>query len=258
MKVIFFLFSFAFSIVLSAQTNFDKFHFFELKVYEYTTTAQEKVIDEFLSQSFLPFLHKNGRSKVGVFSNYGNDTSVVKRVYVLIPHKTLSEIPVLQKEFFLDKEYMAKGASYIDASSSQPAFNRVTTYILEGFRFAPFLMLPNLKSGNDDRVYELRSYESASEKKYWKKVEMFNEGGEIDLFARLNFNAVFYAEVVSGPTMPNLMYMTSFENMEDRNAHWKAFSNDPKWKELLSMKEDEKTESKNVNLFLRAKAYSDF
>jgi hypothetical protein len=54
-----------------------------------------------------------------------------------------------------------------------------------------------------------------SEKKYWKKVEMFNEGGEIDLFSRLNFNAVFYAEVISGPTMPNLMYMTSFENMED-------------------------------------------
>ena len=127
MKVIFFLFSFAFSIVLSAQTNFDKFHFFELKVYEYTTTAQEKVIDEFLSQSFLPFLHKNGRSKVGVFSNYGNDTSVVKRVYVLIPHKTLSEIPVLQKGFFTDKEHMAKGVTYIDASSSQPAFNSITT-----------------------------------------------------------------------------------------------------------------------------------
>jgi hypothetical protein len=107
-------------------------------------------------------------------------------------------------------------------------------------------------------VYELRSYESASEKKYWKKVEMFNEGGEIDLFSRLNFNAVFYAEVISGPAMPNLMYMTSFENMEDRNAHWKAFSNDPKWKELTSMKEYEKTVSKNVILFLRPKSYSSY
>jgi hypothetical protein len=258
MRVISIIFSLVLSISLSAQTKLDKFHFFEFKVYEYTTQDQEKLIDEFLSQSYLPFLHKNGRSKVGIFSNYGNDTTALKRIYVLIPHKKLSEIPVLQKAFFLDKEHMAKGATYIDASSSKPAFNRITTYILEGFRFAPHLMLPNLKSGHNERVYELRSYESASEKKYWKKVEMFNEGGEIDLFARLNFNPIFYAEVVSGPTMPNLMYMTSFENMNDRNEHWKAFSNDPKWKELLSMKEYDQTVSKNVTTFLKAKSYSDY
>jgi hypothetical protein len=162
MRVISFIFYLALSISLSAQTKLDKFHFFELKVYEYSTQNQEKLIDEFLSQSFLPFLHKNARSKVGVFSNYGNDTAAIKKIYVLIPHKKLSEIPVLQKAFFLDKDHMAKGATYIDASSSQPAFNRITTYILEGFRFAPHLMLPNLKSGHNERVYELRSYESAS------------------------------------------------------------------------------------------------
>jgi hypothetical protein len=54
------------------------------------------------------------------------------------------------------------------------------------------------------------------------------------------------------------MYMTSFENMEDRNAHWKTFGNDPKWKELTSMKEYEKTVSKNVTLFLRPKSYSSY
>ncbi len=258
MKVIFFLFTLALSFNSFSQTNKGKYHFFELKVYEYSSLEQEKVIDEFLSSSFLPFLHKSGRSKVGIFSNYGNDTSAIKKIYVLIPHKSLNEIPVLQKAFFQDKESMAIGKNYVDATSSQPAYNRITTYILEGFRFAPNLMLPNLKSGNNDRVYELRSYESASEKKYWKKVEMFNEGGEVDLFARLNFNAIFYAEVISGPTMPNLMYMTSFENMNDRNEHWKAFSNDPKWKELLSMKEYDQTVSKNVTTFLKAKAYSDY
>jgi hypothetical protein len=165
---------------------------------------------------------------------------------------------MINKAMFADVDVAKNAKDYLDATSEQPAFDRIVGYVLEGFRFAPTLMIPKLKSSASQRVYELRSYESASEKKYWKKVEMFNEGGEIDLFARLNFNAVFYAEVVSGPTMPNLMYMTSFENMEDRNAHWKAFSNDPKWKELLSMKEYEKTVSKNVTLFLRAKSYSDY
>jgi hypothetical protein len=37
-----------------------------------------------------------------------------------------------------------------------------------------------------------------------------------------------------------------------------GFSNDPKWKELLSKKEYDKTVSKNVTLLLRAKPYSDY
>ena len=216
------------------------------------------MIDRFLADAYIPYLHSKGINRIGVFTGRANDTSKVKKLYVLVPYKQLNEIPVINKAMFSDKMVLAKGQEYLNATSEAPAYDRIVNYIMEGFRLAPALLQTNLSGSVEDKVYELRSYESASEKKYWKKVEMFNEGGEIDLFARLNFNAVFYAEVVSGPTMPNLMYMTSFENMEDRNAHWKAFSNDPKWKELLSMKEYEKTVSKNVTLFLRAKSYSDY
>ena len=107
------------------------------------------------------------------------------------------------------------------------------------------------------RVYELRSYESASEKIYRKKVEMFNKGGEIKLFERLNFNAVFYGEVLSGPRMPNLMYMTSFENINDRNEHWKSFVADQEWKKLSSMPEYQNTVSKIDIVFLAPTPYSD-
>ena len=258
MKYIFVAFGLVFSMFSISQTKVQNKDYFELKVYEYKTSEQEKMIDQFLSQAYLPYLHKKGVGKIGVFTNIANDTATVKKLFVLVPYKSISDIPVINKAMFADVEVAKNGKEYLDASSEQPAFDRIVGYLLEGFRFAPTLMLPKLKSPSSERVYELRSYESASEKKYWKKVEMFNEGGEIDLFARLNFNAIFYAEVVSGPTMPNLMYMTSFENMEDRNAHWKAFSNDPKWKELLSMKEYDKTVSKNVTLFLRAKPYSDY
>lgn len=258
MKYIFVAVGLFFSMSSISQTNLQKKDYFELKVYEYKTSEQEKMIDQFLSQAYLPYLHKKGIKQVGVFTNIANDTATIKKLFVLVPHKNISDIPNINKAMFADVEVVKNGKDYLDATSEQPAFDRIVGYVLEGFKFAPTLMMPKLKSSASERVYELRSYESASEKKYWKKVEMFNEGGEIDLFARLNFNAVFYAEVVSGPTMPNLMYMTSFENMEDRNAHWKAFSNDPKWKELLSMKEYEKTVSKNVTLFLRAKSYSDY
>ena len=87
---------------------------------------------------------------------------------------------------------------------------------------------------------------------------MFNEGGEIKLFDRLGFNAVFYGEVLSGCRMPNLMYMTSFANMESRNEHWKAFSNDAEWKALSSDKKYANNVSKIDTYFLRATEYSDF
>lgn len=87
---------------------------------------------------------------------------------------------------------------------------------------------------------------------------MFNEGGEIGIFSRLNFNPVFYAEVIAGSRMPNLMYMTSFENKEDRDAHWKSFSADADWKKLSAMPEYQHNVSRSEIRFLRSTPYSDY
>lgn len=233
-------------------------NFYELKVYEYHTMDQKKLIDQFLSEAMIPYLHKKGIGKIGAFTALDNDTSAIKKMYVLIPYKNLNEIPVINKGLFSDSAVAEKGASYLNATNEMPAFDRMMSILMEGFRFAPTLTPPSLTSSVDDKIYELRSYQSATEKKYWKKVEMFNEGGEVPLFARLGFNAVFYAEVVSGPAMPNLMYMTSFENMKDRNKHWDAFREDAAWKILSAKKEYEKTVSKNTIVFLKATTYSEY
>ena len=87
---------------------------------------------------------------------------------------------------------------------------------------------------------------------------MFNEGGEIKLFKSLDFNAVFYAEVISGSSMPNLMYMTTFSDMASHDAHWKAFSNHPDWKKLAAINEYQHTVSKIVKILLFPTDYSDF
>ena len=86
---------------------------------------------------------------------------------------------------------------------------------------------------------------------------MFDIGGEIPLFARLGFNGVFYSEVVFGSKMPNLMYMTSFDNMQSREDHWKAFNADAEWKKLASNPEYQHNVSKNEIVFLRPTEYSE-
>jgi hypothetical protein len=87
---------------------------------------------------------------------------------------------------------------------------------------------------------------------------MFNEGGEVSLFEKLEFNAVFYAEVISGSRMPNLMYMTSFADMKSREEHWAAFREHPDWKRISSMEEYQDNVSKIDRIMLHHTAYSDF
>jgi hypothetical protein len=87
---------------------------------------------------------------------------------------------------------------------------------------------------------------------------MFNDGNEVALFKRLGFNAVFYAEVLAGSHMPNLMYMTTFNDKADRDRHWTAFSSDPEWKTLVATPEYQHNVSKADILFLHPTVYSDF
>jgi hypothetical protein len=132
------------------------------------------------------------------------------------------------------------------------------TILLRAFPLAPQMQLPSLQSAKKERVYELRSYESPTEKKFENKVQMFNLGDEIGLFKRLNFNAIFYSEVILGSKMPNLMYMTSFENKAARDEHWKTFVSDPYWKNLSSMPEYQNNVSHIDINFLYPADYSDF
>jgi hypothetical protein len=86
---------------------------------------------------------------------------------------------------------------------------------------------------------------------------MFNSG-ETDLFDRLGFNPVFYGNVIAGSHMPNLMYLTTFNDKADRDKHWDAFGKDTQWKDLSGRKEFQNNVSKGDITFLYPTDYSDF
>lgn len=232
--------------------------FYQLTVYHYNNQAQEKVLDNYLQLALLPALHRMQIKEVGVFKSMANDTSKAKMLYVLIPVKSLDIVPTMADKLAADKDYQASGNSYINAVYTEPPYTRIEKILLQSFAMAPQLKVPKLSAAKKDRVYELRSYESATEKIFRNKVHMFNEGDEIGLFAKLNFNAIFYSEVIAGSKMPNLMYMTSFESMKDRDAHWKTFGSDPIWKKLSTMTEYQNNVSHIDITFLRPVEYSDY
>jgi hypothetical protein len=232
--------------------------FYQLTVYHFKDASQEKIIDYYLQNALLPALHKINIKNIGVFKNSANDTLADKTMYVLTPVRSLEEIIKISSKLNSDKDYLAAGSEYLNAVYTSAPFSRMETILLHAFSLAPVLQLPKLSGTRKDRIYELRSYESATEQIFRNKVHMFNEGDEIGLFKRLNFNASFYGEVIAGGKMPNLMYMTCHENKTVRDANWKNFVDDQYWKKLSTMPEYQHNVSHIDISFLYPTEYSDY
>jgi len=119
------------------------------------------------------------------------------------------------------------------------------------------LEIPAGATGNKPRIFELRTYESASEKAARKKVEMFNRG-EIALFRRTGLQPVFFGQTLIGSRLPNLTYMLVFDGLEQRTANWARFVADPDWKKLSTTPGYTNPEAvSNIsNIFLQPAGYS--
>ncbi len=236
-----------------------KQEFFAIKIYQLKTREQETTVAKYLQNAYLPALHRLGIAKIGVFMPVGNDTAAIRRIYLLIPFRSLDQFLELSGHLEKDKQYLEDGKEYLGATYDDPAYARIESILLQAFPGMPNLQSPQtLKdSAKSERVYELRSYEGPTERYFANKIQMFNRGDEIGLFQKLGFNAVFYASVISGAHMPNLMYMTSFENMASRDEHWKTFGADPYWKKLSAAPEYQHNVSHIDIVFLHPADFSD-
>lgn len=234
-----------------------KKYYYLLKIYHLQTKTQEDRIDNYLKNAYLPALHQLGIKAVGVFKPVEQNAADLK-IYVLVPFSSTKKLISVDQELNENKQYLADGKDYIDAGYKDAPFTRIENIVLQAFpkMFQP--AVPQLTAAKTERVYELRSYESPTEKYNINKVKMFNDGNEVALFKRLNFNAVFYAEVIAGSHMPNLMYMTAFNNKQDRDKHWETFTNDAEWKALSAKSEYQNNVSHNEIVFLNPTTYSDF
>ncbi|WP_423147664.1 NIPSNAP family protein [Rubrolithibacter danxiaensis] len=234
-----------------------KRYFYELKIYHLANSTQQEQVEKFLEKAYLPALHRNGINKAGVFKPVEKD-SLDDKIYVFIPFQSLEDFSKLDAKLQQDKKFLSDGKEYIDANYKDAPYKRIETILIKAFSEMPAPAVPALKGAKNERIYELRSYEGPTEKYYVNKVHMFNQGGEVPLFKRLGFNAVFYGEVLAGSHMPNLMYMTTFNNKAERDAKWKTFGEDPEWKKLSSMPMYQNNVSKADILFLYPTDYSDF
>jgi len=244
-------------IALNAASK-PKQQYYEIRIYHVKQSSQLERIDSYLEYAFIPAMHRAGIDKIGVFKPVEADTAYGKLIYVFVPLKNVDQYLKLSAQLSKDKEYQKAGKEFLDAPYTDPPFARYESILLKAFRDMPQFRAPVFDTPVGERIYELRSYESATETKAAKKIDMFNQGGEIKLFESLNFNAVFYGEVLMGSHKPNLMYMTTFQDMTTHDAKWKEFSSSPEWKKLSGLEEYKNTVSKGSPYLLHPASYSDF
>lgn len=232
--------------------------YYEVKIYRYSTPAQSLAIDNYLKNAFIPAVHKAGLKNIGVFKPVEQDTAYGKMTYVFIPYNTPDEYFKLITTLENDPVYKKAGKDFLDADVNSAPFNRYESVFLKAFSFMPQMKTYPYSTPVGERIYELRSYESATEAKALKKIEMFNEGGEIKIFEQVGSNAVFYGQVLFGSQKPRLMYLTTYQDMKAHDEKWNAFRNHPDWKKISSMDEYKNSTSKTKAFLCHPTDYSDF
>jgi len=226
--------------------------FYELRTYSLKNDAQQQLVEDYYKNAAIPALNRIGNKPIGVFTEL--KPAAQTKIFVLIPYKSLEEFLTVPEELASDTVYQEEASPYLNAPASAPAYERINSSLLKAFAHFPKLEKPEQKP----RIFEFRRYEHATEGAGKKKLEMFNDAGEIDIFKRLGFNPVFFGETVIGELRPNLIYMITFENMEAHDSHWKAFGADPEWKKISTIPDyaDAKLVSHITSTMLAPTVYS--
>jgi len=229
--------------------------YYELRQYHLRRGPQVKLTDDFLREAAVPTWKRLGIGPVGVFNTtIGSDTPTV---YVLIPHLSLESVGTTAARLLADPEYQRAGAAFLNVPSTEPAYVRMESVLMLAFESIPRLEVPPGAVENRPRIFELRTYESHSEKANLKKVEMFNNG-EIAIFRRTGLRPVFFGRTLFGSKLPNLIYMLTFDDLAARDKNWAAFIADPEWKKLSTTPgyTDGEIVSNISNAFLTPASYS--
>lgn len=226
-------------------------------VYELRTYAlkpgKQPLLESYLSQAWLPALHRLGFGPIGVFVE--KSAQEPANVYVLTVFPSADEAARLWTRLDADKDYQRAAQEYLAARAADPVYSRVVSSLLVPIAGMPRLEKPDTSKG---RLLNLRIYESHNERAAKKKIEMFNQG-ELAIFRRVGLTPVFFGESVIGPAMPNLTYMLVFPDEASREAAWSRFRDDADWKKLRAIPEyaDKEIVSHITNKILSPTAFSE-
>ena len=227
--------------------------YYELRRYQLLPGAKQRAFSAFIGDVAIPAMNRAGVARVGAFTVvYGeNEPSLL----LVLAHQTLDTVVSLRERLASDSAYTSAGAAILDAPLAEPPFVRVDSTLLRAFDAMPTLEASTNAGTATPRIYELRTYESHSDKAALNKLKMFN-AGEVPIFRRAGLTPVFFGETLVGAKMPSLAYMLTFSDMAARDRAWTAFVKDPEWKTLSGDPQYKDNVSAISDIILQPTAYS--
>ncbi|MCA9229442.1 MAG: NIPSNAP family protein [Planctomycetales bacterium] len=223
--------------------------YYEVRSYRLDSRGKQRLVSDYLRDAALPAWKRIGIGPVGVFTELGDEAD--PSIHVLLTYSTIEQFASARSDLENDSQYQTIGKDYLGAVVDDPAFVRLESSLMVAFAGFPKLELP----GSEPRVLELRTYESYSEAKARRKVDMFNDG-EIPIFGGVGLQPVFFGETLIGPRVPNLKYMLATSDLESNKAGWGKFVVDPAWERMKVMPKYADTVSKVSNIYLAPTDYS--
>ncbi len=233
-----------------------KLQYYELRIYRIYDFEKQQIADDYLRDALLPALNRQKIENVGAFHNLKDEND--HSIYVVIPFASLDSFASYHQKLATDTKYQEAGKPYLDRKKGDGIFDRIESRLLKAFiSIAQMELADFCKEKTDGRIFELRLYESHTEEHARRKIKMF-DSGETQLMRDVKMGPVFFGETLSGPDLPNLVYMLSAKSLADHEAHWKSFLESPRWKEMKALPEYKDTVSNIKNWFLSPTPYSQF
>jgi hypothetical protein len=243
----------AFALVTSHAVAAEQ-EFYELRIYRNSDADKQTAVVEYLEGALVPALNRMGVKTVGVFIPTGGKPEVpLTDVYVLIPFSDLDQFAASGGVLAADEAYTDAATDFMATPKKDPAYVRLESRLMRAFSGMPVLEVPN--GDSEERLLELRIYESLNTHKARLKVEMFNDG-EIEVMKDVKLGPVFFGETLISNDVPNLTYMLSAPSEEAHGEHWGGFGKHPRWQVLKKMEKYKGTVSKIRSIKLKPAACS--
>ncbi len=247
MRTILSIIGLVFALSASAADS-GKPQYYELRVYTTKSEQQQKLVSDYWEKAAVPAYNRIGAQPIGVFTPL--EDSPTNKIYVLIPFDSFEMIAETPGKLVADATYQKAAADFMAVPKNDPAYVRFDSSILVAMSGMKKLQAPPSSAEKKPWIFELRTYLSHNEAKGINKVEQFN-AGEIEVMKEVGLSPVFFSQALTGPQLPNLVYMVSGENKEEHGKHWKGFGPSPIWKKLSADPQYKDNVSGIQNVFLK-------
>jgi hypothetical protein len=226
----------------------------ELRRYRLRNGALAARFAAYAKDALVPALGRAGLAPVGAWTvAVGPDQPTL---HLLLPHPDADSVVTLAARLEADAEYRKAAAASLALPPVDPPFLSCDSSLMAAVATLPAVAKPTGATAGKDRVFELRTYRSATEAASRRKIEMFEEGGELALFGRLGLQTVFFGRDIVGVGLPSLTYMVVFADEAARDKGWATFGPHPEWAKMRDDPRYADTVSRIDSAVLRPTDYS--